>query len=201
MDQVFEMDQDLPYNESELLAKVASGEQKAFTVLVDYYWNKVYSHALAYSKSVSRAQEITQDVFLKVWHKREGLTEVRDFKSYLFILGKRHIISSMRKKLESLTAEDLLDEREDVYNPDGQLEYKETWNRIQEGIEKLPAVRKGIFKMSRFEGLSYEEIATSRNISKNTVKEHIVLALNFLRTYIYFNKDYPVILVAFMLLL
>ncbi|MEP7251615.1 MAG: RNA polymerase sigma-70 factor [Ginsengibacter sp.] len=195
------MDQDLAYNESELLAKVASGDQKAFTVLVDHCWNKVYSHALAYSKSVSRAQEITQDVFLKVWHKRGVLTEVRDFKSYLFILGRHLIISSMRKKLESLTGEDLLEEREDAYTPDRQLEYKETWNRIQEGIEKLPAVRKGIFKMSRLEGLSYEEIARSSNISKNTVKEHIVLSLNFLRTYIYFNKDYPVILIAFILLL
>ncbi len=189
------------YNESELLIKVASGEQKAFTVLVDYYWNKVYSHALAYSKSVTRAQEITQDIFLKVWHKREALTEVRDFKSYLFILGKHHIISSMRKKLESLTGEDLLETREDIHIPDQQLEYKETWNRILEGIEKLPAVRKVIFKKSRLEGLTYEEIAESSHISKNTVKEHIVLALNFLRTYIYFNKDYPIILIACLLLL
>ena len=189
------------YNESELLIQVASGEQKAFTVLVDYYWNKVYSHALAYSKSVTRAQEITQDIFLKVWHKREALTEVRDFKSYLFILGKRHIISSMRKKLESLTGEDLLETREDIHIPDQQLEYKETWNRILEGIEKLPAVRKVIFKKSRLEGLTYEEIAESSHISKNTVKEHIVLALNFLRTYIYFNKDYPIILIACLLLL
>ncbi len=55
--------------------------------------------------------------------------------------------------------------------------------------------------MSRIEGLSYEEIATSRNISKNTVKEHIVLSLNFLRTYIYFNKDYAVILIILPLLL
>jgi RNA polymerase sigma-70 factor (ECF subfamily) len=188
------------YNESELLIQVASGEQKAFTVLVDYYWNKVYSHALAYSKSVTRAQEITQDVFLKVWHKREALTEVRDFKSYLFILGKHHIISSMRKKLESLTGEDLLETREDIHIPDQQLEYKETWNRVLEGIEKLPAARKVIFKKSRLEGLTYEEIAESSHISKNTVKEHIVLALNFLRPYIY-NKDYPIILIACFLLL
>lgn len=184
------------YNESELLIKVASGEQHAFTVLVDQYWNKVYSHALAYSKSVTRAQEITQDVFLKVWLKREALTKVRDFKSYLFILGRHHIISSMRKKLESLTGDDLLETPEDIYIPDQQLECKETWNRILEGIEKLPAVRKVIFKKSRLEGLSYEEIARSNNISKNTVKEHIVLALNFLRTYIYFNKDYPIVLIA-----
>ncbi|MEO6187694.1 MAG: sigma-70 family RNA polymerase sigma factor [Ginsengibacter sp.] len=194
------MVQDVIYNESELLIKVASGEQKAFTLLVDYYWNSVYSHALAYSKSVTRAQEITQDVFLKVWHKREALRDVRDFKSFLFILGKHHIISSMRKKLESLTDEDLLETREDIHIPDKQLEYKETWNRVLEGIEKLPAARKVIFKKSRLEGLSYEEIAESSHISKNTVKEHIVLSLNFLRTYIYFNKDYPIILIACFLL-
>lgn len=194
------MVQDSIYNESELLIKVASGEQKAFTILVDCYWNKVYSHALAYSKSVTRAQEITQDVFLKVWNRREALTEVRDFKSYLFILGKHHIISSMRKKLESLTGEDLLETQEDIHIPDQQLEYKETWNRVLEGIEMLPARRKVIFKKSRLEGLSYEEIAESSHISKNTVKEHIVLSLNFLRTYIYSNKDYPIILIACFLL-
>ncbi len=194
------MGEGLTYNEGELLIKVASGEQKAFTALVDNYWNKVYSHALAYSKSVTRAQEITQDVFLKVWHKREALTEVRDFKSYLFILGRHHIISSMRKKLKALPAKTCWKRVKISIRPIGNLSTKKPGTASQEGIEKLPTVRKAVFKMSRLEGLSYEEIARSSNISKNTVKEHMVLALNFLRTYVYFNKDYPVILIAYLLL-
>jgi RNA polymerase sigma-70 factor (ECF subfamily) len=187
------MTQALLYDENEILFKVASGDQKAFTILVDNYWNKVYSHALAYTKSSSRAQEITQDVFLKIWYKRKSLPEIRDFKNYLFILSRHHIISAMRKKLGDFTCNDLLETPEGTLIPDQQLEYKETWNLILEGIEKLPTARKAIFKMSRLEGLSYEDIAEKRNISKNTVKEHIVLALNFLRTYIHLYRNLPVI--------
>jgi len=177
------------YNERRLLLSVAAGDEKAFTQLVDLYWNRVYGHALAYAKSSQKAQEITQDVFLKVWKKRDTLKEIVDFKNFLFILGRNQIISSLRKKLEGPTGSDPGEAWEDVLMPDQQLEYKEAYAMIREGIEKLPPTRKAVFKMSRMEGLSYEQIAGKMNISKNTVKEHIVLALNFLRTYIHTHGD------------
>jgi RNA polymerase sigma-70 factor (ECF subfamily) len=178
----------LLYDESKMLLEVALGNQKAFTLLVDTYWNQVYSHSLAYTKSSRQAQEITQDVFLKVWNKRENLKDVSNFKNYLFILGRNHIITAVRKKLDQLVEYDMLDASEDMLVPDQQLEHKETWNKILEGIEKLPPARKAVFKMSRLEGLSYEDIATKLNISKNTVKEHIILSLNFLRTYLHLHR-------------
>ncbi len=179
---------DLPNDESNMLLLVASGNQKAFTLLVDTYWNQVYCHSLAYTKSSQQAQEITQDIFLKVWNKRENLNEVKNFKNYLFILSRNQIITAVRKRLEELVEYDMLDASEVLLVPDQQLEYKETWSKILEGIEKLPPARKIIFKMSRLEGLSYEDIATKLNISKNTVKEHIVLSLNFLRTYLRLHR-------------
>lgn len=183
------MPDQVSYDEQELLLLIAEGDQKAFTQLVDLYWKKVYGHALAYVKSVPRAQEITQDIFLNVWNKRERLKEVRDFKNFLFILGRNQIISSMRKKLEELTDNDFLKVAQNVSLPDEQLQYKETQHIILEAIEQLPPARKIIFKMSRIEGLSYEEISIKMNISKNTVKGHIVLALNFVRTYITTHGD------------
>jgi len=187
------MQNSFPYDEKSLLSSIASGDQKAFTKLVDLYWNKVYSHALAYAKSSPRAQEITQDVFLKVWNKREALVEILDFKNYLFILGRNQIISSLRKKLVEFTGTDPVETPEETLLPDQQLEYKEAYETIMEAIEKLPPVRRNVFKMSRLEGLSYEEIAERLNISKNTVKEHIVLGLNFLRTYVHTHGDLLVI--------
>lgn len=175
------------YDEKTLLVLVAGGDQKAFTRLVDLFWNDVYSHALAYAKSHSRAQEITQDVFLTLWNKRDRLPEVNNFKNYLFILGRNQIISSLRKKLEEPRGYDPLENPETVLTPDQQFQYKEFYSTIHEAIEKLPTVRKTVFKMSRLHGLSYEEIAVKMSISKNTVKEHIVLSLNFLRTYL--NKQ------------
>ena len=173
------------FDEKQLLTLVAGGDQKAFTVLVDLYWNQVYGHALAYVKSSPRAQEVTQDVFLHLWNKRDRLPEVNNFKNYLFILGRNRIISSMRKKLDEPADHDHIETLREVLTPDQQLRYKEVYALILDGIEQLPPARKTIFKMSRLEGMSYEEIARRMNISKNTVKGHIVLALNFLRTWLH----------------
>lgn len=178
------------YNEKELLDLVSNGNQKAFTRLVNLYWNKVYSHALAYTKSSSRAQEITQDVFLQVWNKKESLKEVIDFKNFLFILGKHQIISSLRKKLEEFTTgKDFIELPENLWLPHLQLEYKQAHHKIMEAIESLPPTRKTVFKMSRLEGMTYEEIAQKLQISKNTVKEHIVLGLSSVRTYMHTHGD------------
>ena len=177
---------------------MAGGNQKAFTRLVDLFWNDVYSHALAYTKSHTRAQEITQDVFLKLWNKRDRLPEVNSFKNYLFILGRNQIISALRNKLDEPLDYDLLENPGTAPAPDQQFQYKEFYSTILEAIEKLPPVRKAIFKMSRLQGLSYEEIAANMNISKNTVKEHIVLSLNFLRTYLH-TRDGMLPLVLFYL--
>lgn len=178
------------YDEKTILSSVISGDQRSFTVLVDFYWNSVYSHALAYTKSAARSQEITQDIFLKVWGKRSDLTEVREFKNFLFILSRNEIISAMRKKLMDVSGHDPLDRPEDTLIPHLQLEYKESYSRFLAAMEKLPPTRKIIFKMSRMEGLKYEEIARKMNLSKNTVKEHIVLALSFVRTYLHTHSDF-----------
>jgi len=191
----------LPENdERSLLDAVASSDQGAFTRLVDNYWAKVYAHALAYAKSGQRAQELAQDVFLQVWKKREALREVQDFKNFLFILGKNQIISSMRKKLESYTGGPPPEGREEVMIPDLQLEYREAYDKVMEAIEQLPPTRKMVFKMSRLEGMSYEEIGEKLGISRNTVKQHIVLGLNAVRSYVQTYGDL-LLLLAFYLLL
>ncbi|HVI46106.1 MAG TPA: RNA polymerase sigma-70 factor [Chitinophaga sp.] len=173
----------------ELCNLTSQGDEHAFTRLVDIHWNRVYSHALAYTKSTQRAQEITQDVFLKIWKKRLILAEVDDFKSFLFILSRNQVISAMRKKLRELSAEDPGEIMEEVMQPDMQVQFKEVYEIVLKGIEQLPPVRRKVFKMSRLDGLSYEEIAQTLNISRNTVKEHIVLGLNFLRTYVHTHSD------------
>lgn len=180
---------------SELLTLVSQANQAAFASLVKAFWNKVYSQALAYTKSPVQAQEIVQDVFLKVWEYRDRLHTIENFSNFLFILSRNQIISGMRKNLKTKTSNDWSILEEELLVPDKQFQYKETYSLILKGIEGLPPTRRKVFKMSRLEGMSHEEIATAMALSKSTVKGHIVLALNFLRNYVYIEDRYILLIV------
>lgn len=177
-------EKNLHNDEPGLLNLVARGDAPAFRSLVDLYWGRVYGNTLALTKSPQVAEELTQDIFLKIWNQREGLAEVENFGVYIYVIGRNQVISALRKKITDTSADFPEHMAEDIQLPDHQLEMKETYERIMEGIEQLPPVRRQVFKMSRLEGLSYEEIAAALGISKNTVKEHIVNGLNFLRGYV-----------------
>ncbi|MBN9381845.1 MAG: sigma-70 family RNA polymerase sigma factor [Chitinophagaceae bacterium] len=179
-----------------LLASIAGGDEKAFTRIVDLYWNKVYSHALAYVRSSQRAQEITQDIFLHVWVKRNKLNSIINFDSYLFILGRNRIISAMRKKLEEPSCEIPLNVVGEILPPDLQFQTKETWEFLLKGIEELPPVRKIVFKMSRLDGWNNEKIGSELNISNNTVKDHITLAIKQLRQYVRTHPEHFAVLLC-----
>lgn len=168
-------------NFSECLYQVSQGNQAAFAQLLRSCWNKVYTQAITYLKDPALAQEITQDVFMKIWSVRSTLPALENFSNYLFIVSRNEIISALRKKGQGFANPDK-DMVANLMLPDEQLQYKEFHHRILLAIEELPPVRKRVFKMSRLEGRSYDEIATELGISRNGVKDHIVKALNFLRT-------------------
>ena len=179
------MNQNPSHTEKELLIGVAAGNEEAFSRLVNLYRNKVFSHALTFVKSYEEAEEITQDIFVKVWANRHRLPEVQDFKNYLFILGRNHLVSAIRKKVMNTTSND---DEEDIPGtlllPDHQVEDKETYRHLINGIDQLPPQQKAVFTLSRMENLSHAEIGERLGISKRTVKFHLVQALNFLREYL-----------------
>jgi RNA polymerase sigma-70 factor (family 1) len=187
----------LPEEERLLLNSVAAGDHRAFRMLVDIFWSRVYGNALTIVKSPQAAEEITQDIFLKIWQQKEKLYEVQSFKHYIYVVGRNQVISQLRKKMAGKLEEpgDILEE---CLMPDEQLQYKETYRLALEGIGKLTPQQQLVFKMSRLEGLSYAEIGSRLGLSKNTVKGHMVLALNFLRIYF---RDHANITIAFFLLL
>jgi RNA polymerase sigma-70 factor (family 1) len=175
------------------LNSISNGDQAAFTLLLRNFWVKVYTQALTYLKSSILAQEITQDVFIKIWSIRDKLPEIDDFSGYLFILSRNEIISTLRKKnvQTSLPVEEF---EEVLLRPERQLEYKEIHHKILQLIERLPPMRKRVFSMSRIEGKTYEEIGEELGISRNGVKDHIIKALIFLRNNIRFYDETSMVL-------
>ncbi|QEH40640.1 RNA polymerase sigma factor [Chitinophaga sp. XS-30] len=192
--------QDPSLIEKNILLLVAEGDRAAFNSLLHTCWNKVYTLSLTYLRSVEDAQEITQDVFLKVWQSRSQLPAIRNFDGWLFVLTRNEVLSELRKKkVRPVISAEPGEREEDTILPDHPLIYKEASAFIAKGIAALPPMRKKVFMLSRMEGKSYEEIATLLQISRNGVKDHIVKALHFLRNYLHEHEgDVLLLILLFM---
>lgn len=189
------------YEEGKLLQLVAANDCDAFAELVGRYWNNIYSQALVYLKSTHQAQDIVQDVFLKIWEKRHTLATVDRFDSFLFIVARNHIISSFRKKITQPQPGSLSEPAlETGSRPDDLLWSKELQEVISSGIDLLPSQQKTAFLLSREEGLTYDAVALQMGLSKETVKKHIGRALNFLRHYIQAHTDISLPILLYFLL-
>ena len=171
--------------DNSLLLKIAAGDSVAFGEMVKQKWQKVLQHSLTFVKSYQVAEELTQDVFIQLWDKREKLTEVKSFDNYLFIVSRNLIITHIRKKLveTSTLKEQKLEEM--FFKPDEQFEFQELVAIIQEGADLLSEPRKSVFLLSRMEGKDSDFISSELGISKRTVRWHLAEALNFLRTHIH----------------
>jgi RNA polymerase sigma-70 factor (ECF subfamily) len=173
----------LLHTEKELVKKLKEGDSFAFEVLFYKYRNKVKGFAIRLVPAQIDPEEIVQEVFVKLWLKKEAVNPEKDFQSYLFSIAKHlvldHLKSAVNRKLyfvgdhfqQDLLADDGLES--------SLVEHAE--EKLQQLIKEIPERRREIFLLSRFEGLSYKQIAERLNISENTVDSQIRNALNFLR--------------------
>ncbi|WP_276483728.1 RNA polymerase sigma factor [Paraflavitalea pollutisoli] len=181
-------------NERYLLDQVALGDEKAFARLVAHYWRILYGQALTYLKSTHQAQDIVQEVFVKVWEKRHQLPAIEKFDAYLFIVARNHLISALRKKIATPLDRDIAEQLPAAGNPDEQLSYKQLQQHLTTAVNSLPAQQKTAYLLSRHEGLSFEAIASQMGLSRETVKKHICRALQSIRVYIRRHNDLVLLL-------
>ncbi|MBE7170860.1 MAG: RNA polymerase sigma-70 factor [Williamsia sp.] len=169
------------YNSNYLVRQVATGDEDAFRQLFYLYWDNIYSVAFTFIRSQVVAEELVQDIFLKVWIKREQLLSVDNFDNYLFIIARNHIYNELRKKTGT---QPLPAETENNLSPDQQLLLKETGQIIDEAVKQLPPQQRTVFELSRYEGLDQASIASRMGVSRLTVKSHMNKALHFIRAYL-----------------
>lgn len=189
------------YSLGVLVRLVADGDELAFTVVVNRLWRNCYFHALTYTHNPQRAEEVTQDIFLQVWKYRAKLPEVADFDHWFKVVARNKIISALRGKLQEIAGLDSVGEAttiEPLLVPDLQTEYRESYQILLKGIELMPEKRREVFKLSRLEGKSNQEIAEQLNIHPVTVSQYLAKSLAFLKTYL---QEQEVSLVTCLLLL
>ncbi len=171
------------HTEKELLEKLKEGDAFAFEVLFYKYRNKIKGFATKLVPTQIDPEEIVQEVFVKIWLNKEHIDPKKNFQSFLFSIAKNlildHIKSAVNRKLyfvEGHLQQDLISEDDDEARFSVDME-----ERILNLIQQIPERRREIFCLSRFDGLSYKQIAERLNITENTVDSQIRNSLTFLR--------------------
>lgn len=170
---------------SELLNLLKEGNMLAFDAIYEKYCKRIFAFVVRYVKSETDAEEIVQEVFLKIWENKNKIDVYSSFESYIFTISYNSTISLLRKRVTEKKYIDYLKNlqvAEDVFELTDEVYYTELNGQIQSLLSELTPRQKEIFLLSREEGLTHDEIAKKLGISSNTVKNHIVTTLNFLRS-------------------
>ncbi|MBO9573450.1 MAG: sigma-70 family RNA polymerase sigma factor [Chitinophagaceae bacterium] len=167
------------------MRSTADGDQRAFRELYDSYWQRIYSTALTILQSHDRSMDIVQETFIRVWNYRTKLNNVENFEAYLYTIAKNQIRTVLKahKKLlppDSLSIKELTDKSP---SPETSSALRQFEQLVIEASRQLPPQQEKVFRLSRFEHLAYEEIAERLQIAPDTVRNHLIKALNFIRTY------------------
>lgn len=191
------MSNTLKPSESELVKALTNGEIKAFNNLFQLYGNRLFRFALGYMKSEPDAEELVQDVFMKIWEKRLELKEDLSFKAYIFTIAFNIIRKYFLKKaLTTKYFEHQVIDDMDI-NTIQNIDYQSTKNLIDRIVDQLPARRKEVFIKSRFEGFTVKEIADELGTSPKTVENQLGEALKFIREHL--SKDDLTTIIFFIL--
>lgn len=183
----------------DLLIQLKGGDKDAFTQIYHRFFKSIYIKVLAMVKDKDITDELVQDVFLKIWQKREEINLELHFNAYLFKVAHNLVFDFFRKaaKDSKIMAHLMNGAIEQYLHSDVQYEAKENEKFLSEAIAQLSPQRKQIFIYCKLEGKSYKEAAAQFEISVATVNSHITASLKFIREYILDkNKTSAVIFVC-----
>lgn len=157
----------------------------SFDSIYKKYSKRLYGFVLRYVKQDIDAEEIVQEVFIKIWQSRDRINIYSSFDSFLFTIAHNATINLLKKRaterkyIEHVKSLQRIDE---TYELTDEIHYKELKHKFQDLLNELSPRQKEIFQLSREEGLSHKEIAEKLGISANTVKNHLVTTLSFLHS-------------------
>lgn len=174
-------------NEQELVRRLADGDQTAFRTIFMRYYPKVRAFVLGLLQEEEDAEDLTQEIFAKLWTKRASFAEVQNLGVYLYVLSRNatyNFLKTRQAQREQLS-EAAFGEEEDYHSPHEDLVAKDLALLIDMVVESMPPQRRLIYKLSREAGLSNGEIAEQLQLAKKTVENHLNLALKELRNAVF----------------
>jgi RNA polymerase sigma-70 factor (family 1) len=187
------------HTEKALLRQVAHGDRAAFQVLYTSYFAHVQTYIFLFEPSGNCLDELTQDVFVRIWEKRKKLEKVETFKGYLFLITRNVVFNYLRSLKVQQRVKDLSGaEDSGSEESENRLLLKQYYRIVEEAMAKLSPGRRKVLKMSIDEGLSLDEIAARLKISKAGVKKQLYAATAFVRQYLHDHGEITALLFVFL---
>ena len=172
-------------NEKELLKLVADGDEIAFAKLFSHYRDKIYSIAYKLTHSYVAAEEIVQEVFLKIWIKRTDLNDIQNFGGYLFVVTRNDAYRVLKKIAKNFKVVLITEDSQSllINDTDERVMEKEYELILKNAIARLPNQQKEVYTLVKEGGLTRDEAAKKMQIQPETVKFHLAQAMKNIRSY------------------
>jgi len=176
----------IEFNEIEVLIELKAGSAQAFALIYNHYKYRITNNLLRLLKSEELAEEVLQDLFVKIWDTRAQLDPEKSFRAYLFRIAENMVIDYYRKAARDKKVRDkLMGAGSELYSHIEETIFsKESALVLQGVIDLLPPQRKQVFTLCKLEGRSYKEVSEILGISHSTINDHLLKANKFLRQHL-----------------
>ncbi|MEZ0453640.1 RNA polymerase sigma-70 factor [Sphingobacterium thalpophilum] len=174
----------------QLLEQLRQGDKAAFQELYFRMRNKVMGFSYKFLRSQEDAKELTQEIFVKLWENREKIESSKNIETLLYVMVRYSMLDLWKRKLRYDNFLETQSRVEQHHDSTAQyIDYQECYAVLSKSIESLPQQAQKVYRLSREEGLSHQQIAEQLQISTHTVSNHIKRSMRQIRAY--YNNSYP----------
>ncbi|UKM64503.1 RNA polymerase sigma-70 factor [Flavobacteriaceae bacterium GSB9] len=177
------------------LPLLKKGDKKAFKIIFNAYYKRLYSFSLNYVGEKYAAEEIVENTLLKLWQKRNKVDKIKNLKSYLYAMVRNASIDFNKKEKKFIRLE--VDKHDTVSQKNQFIIEEETYAILFQALEDLPEKCRKVFELSCLEGIKYKDIAEDLQISINTVKSQRARAIALLKENLKDRPLFQILLASF----
>jgi RNA polymerase sigma-70 factor (ECF subfamily) len=192
--------EDFTYRDRLLFKRISQGDAQAFTEFFEAYSVKLAIYVSRFLYSDAWAEEIVQDVFLKLWSTRETIGDIEYPAAFVYRMTANRAKDLLRHREKEIRLQQYLIRHFDhpvANDTQDQFDFRIGEQLLRQAIERLPKQRAVVFKMRHEQGLGYDEIAEQLGISRHTVRNLLNLAMQNIRTWLLEEGGISFILAAF----
>lgn len=170
-------------DEMEWIRRLKNDDVLAFEAMYYRYSGYLFNYCLEFTKSKENAEELVQDVFLKLWNFRKEIRTEQSMKGLLFTIARTRLLNSLSKNVRMVVYNDALEQIDCASDDatDREVEYNEFVGRLNRAMNRLPAKQREIIRLSKIHHFTNRQIAEKLSLSEQTVKNQLSLGLKLLK--------------------